>query len=118
MTGRRHAGLVAAALLGLALTGCSQVAAIAPVGGSREAETRFAVNDVLASQHVDILTAPVCQTDPQGSIQCTGTTSEDAEIVGTVPAGDPAQLSVTVGSETLYSGPLQSVLDDAVRATP
>ncbi|WP_378143803.1 hypothetical protein ACFJGV_10245 [Cnuibacter sp. UC19_7] len=118
MTVRRRAGLSVVVLLALAATGCSQVAAIAPVGGGREAEARFGVDDVLIAEHVDVLTAPVCETDPQGAIRCAGTTTEDAEIVGVVPPGDPAQLSVTVGGETVYSGSLQSVLDDAVRATP
>ena len=48
---------VAAALL---VAGCSQVSALAPVGGDRVTEVRYAANDQLLKAGTDVMTAPVC----------------------------------------------------------
>jgi hypothetical protein len=113
--GRRILGPAALVVGALALAGCSQVAAIAPVGGGRAAEVRFAVNDVLVAEGVDVLTAPVCETSAGGDIDCVGEAVGGADIVATAPAGDPAQLTVSVGPAQLYSGGVQDVLDRAAR---
>lgn len=106
------------ALLGLAclaLTGCSQVAAIAPVGGSHQAEVRYAAIDVLLDAEVEILVAPVCETDAAGTVSCAGETVSGESIVVSSPAADPTSVEVTVGSKAIYSGSIMDVLDDAAR---
>lgn len=114
MTGRRilapRAALALPALLMLA--GCSQVAALAPVGGNALSEVRFAANDVLVAQGVDILEAPVCST-AGAAITCQGTTTDGQAIVVASSSADDATITVTVGSATLYSGSLQQLLRDA-----
>ncbi|ODT98965.1 MAG: hypothetical protein ABS81_26685 [Pseudonocardia sp. SCN 72-86] len=106
--------LLAALLATLALSACSQVAAIAPVGGNREALLRFAGNDVLVAQGVAIRTAPVCTTG-QADVVCTGEAVGGDPIRFTGAAGDPLVLVVTVGGRTLYDGPAQDVVDRAAR---
>lgn len=54
---KRILSLAAATAAGLALTGCSQVQALAPVGGDRLAEVRFGTLDILTAHEVPILTA-------------------------------------------------------------
>ena len=101
------------ALVLASLAGCSQVAALAPVGGDRMAEVRFAAIDVLLDQGVELREAPVCTTTGD-AISCLGSTSDgravEASILG---AGEP--LTVLVDGETLYLGPLMDVLDKAAR---
>lgn len=104
--------LVAAATLTLAA--CSQVSALAPVGGNREALLRFAGNDVLVSSGVAIRTAPTCTTG-QDDVVCTGEAVGGAPIRFSGAAGDPLVLVVTVGDRTLYDGPAQDVVDRAAR---
>lgn len=96
------------------LTACSQVSALAPVGGNREALLRFAGNDVLVSQGVAIRTAPTCTTG-QDDIVCTGEAVGGTPIRFSGPAGDPLVLVVTVGDRTLYNGPAQDVVDRGAR---
>ncbi|GAY09038.1 hypothetical protein [Pseudonocardia sp. N23] len=109
--GRFGLGLVVAAL---ALTACSQAAALAPVGGSREALVRFAGNDVLVSSGVAIRTAPVCITGADGVV-CTGAAVGGDPIRMTGTPTDPLVLVVTVGGRTLHDGPAQDVVDSAAR---
>ncbi|GAA1871446.1 hypothetical protein GCM10009836_60330 [Pseudonocardia ailaonensis] len=96
------------------LAGCSQAAAIAPVSGGREALVRFAGNDVLVAQQVAVLEAPVCAQAGE-VVTCSGSTVDGQEIKVAAPAGDPATMTVTVGSRTLYDGPVQAVVDKAGR---
>lgn len=105
--------MLPALLLGL-LTGCSQVAALAPVGGDRLAEVRFASNDVLVDRAVPVLTAPVCTADGD-TVTCTGATVDGQPVTATSTAADPDTLVVTVGPTTLFSGSLQDVLTAAAR---
>lgn len=121
MTPRRASAASATALAlaiaaVIALTGCSQVQALAPVGGNRLAEVRFAVMDVLTRHDVAILTAPVCSSDRSGTVVCTGTAVGHRPLVGRSDAGTPTELRVSAGSDVLYAGPLQDVLDAAARA--
>ncbi|GAB2911088.1 hypothetical protein GCM10027047_06680 [Rhodococcus aerolatus] len=102
-----------ALLLG-ALAGCSQVAALAPVGGDRLAEVRFATNDVLVERAVALLTAPVCTADGE-AVTCTGSTVDQQPVTATSSAADPGTLVVTVGPTTVFSGSLQDVLTAAAR---
>lgn len=100
--------------LALALTGCSQVAAIAPVGGSHLAEVRFAGNDVLVAQQVQIRTAPVCAETGDKTVTCDGDTVDGDPIRVMSPGSSPDRLTVTVGSRSLYDGLLQDVLEKAM----
>ncbi|WP_368498457.1 hypothetical protein [Herbiconiux sp. A18JL235] len=104
------AGVLAVA----ALTGCSQLAALAPVGGDQLAEVRFAAVDVLLENDVDVLEAPVCSLDGT-AISCTGSTVGGGAIEVTSSTSLSAELTVLVGGDQLFSGPLQSVLDKAAR---
>lgn len=104
--------LTAGALL---LTGCSQVAAIAPVGGDHLAEVRFAAIDVLVASGTELLTAPDCTTEPDGAISCTGETLAGESITVLSPADDPASVTVTVGDAVLYEGSIQEALEKALR---
>ncbi|MET2010381.1 hypothetical protein ABXJ56_02425 [Microbacterium chocolatum] len=108
---RRVVAALGAASVTLALAGCSQVAAIAPVGGDRLAEVRYAANDVLLEEGIDILTAPVCTSPDEIAVTCEGETM-DGEVIrveSTAEAQD--DVVVTVGDRTLYDGSLLDVLD-------
>lgn len=101
------------ALAVLALAGCSQVAALAPVGGDDVAEVRFATIDVLLDKGVEILEAPTCEL--AGTvITCAGTTTGGDAITATSSTDADATLEVDVGSTTVFSGSLLDVLDAAV----
>ncbi len=98
------------------LAGCSQVAALAPVGGNHETEVRYAAIDVLTTSGVAVLTAPVCAT-AGGAVTCSGTTVSGETVTVVSPADDPVVLTVTVGEKQLYSGSIMDVLDAAARST-
>lgn len=105
--------LVTLVAAGLVLAGCSQVAAIAPVGGERLATVRFAAIDVLTEAGTDILTAPVCTESDDATITCEGGTFGD-DIRVSSPGTAQDDLTVTVGSDTLYEGSLQAVIEKAM----
>ncbi|MEN2740673.1 hypothetical protein ABCS02_23005 [Microbacterium sp. X-17] len=111
---RRRIGAAAALALGvLALAGCSQIAAIAPVGGARLGDVRYAAIDVLQSKGIEIMTAPVC-AETDNAVACTGSTRDGAPIEVESPAADRTTFTLKVGGSTLYSGSVQAVLDAAV----
>jgi hypothetical protein len=107
------AAVALAAVSGLA--GCSQVAAIAPVGGDHLAEVRYAAIDVLLDADTDVLTAPVCAQATSGEVTCAGKTTEGDDIAVVSPADDQTIVTVTVGDRELYSGSIMDVLNDAAR---
>ncbi len=109
---RRIALLAASALL---LAGCSQVAALAPVGGDRESGVRYAANDLLLDAGIEILTAPVCVQAADKAVTCQGRTSDGQDIKVVSTAADQARMVLTVGSRTLYDGEIQAVLDKAMQ---
>jgi len=100
------------------LSGCSQIAALAPVGGDHLTEVRFAALDVLVAAKVEILTAPVCESAPGGATSCEGETVSGALITVRSEADDPSAVTVKVGDSVLYSGPISNVIDDAARVGP
>ena len=112
---RRLAALTTTAVIVLALAGCSQIAAIAPVGGDHLAEVRFAANDLLLQADVELLTAPVCTTAADGAITCEGENVAGEKITVESPADDQESLTVTVGADTLYSGSIQEALEKSLR---
>lgn len=105
-----------AAVTVLALSACSQVSALAPVGGDRQASVRFAAIDVLVEGQIAVLVAPTC-TASGAAVSCTGSTVDGATISVTSTAEQPDLMTVTVGSATFYDGPIQDVIDRAARAT-
>ncbi len=111
----RRLGGAATLMLVIALTGCSQVAAIAPVGGSHQAEVRYAAIDVLLDADIDVMVAPVCESDDAGEITCEGKTADGSVISVVSTADDQKSVEVTVGDEVIYSGSIMDVLDRAAR---
>lgn len=111
----RRAWVPVLVVAGLLLAGCSQIAAIAPVGGNHLAEVRYAAIDVLLDADVQILTAPVCAQAPSGEVSCQGKTSDGADITVVSPADDQTIVTVTVGDDELYSGSITDVIDEAAR---
>jgi PBP1b-binding outer membrane lipoprotein LpoB len=106
---------MAVAALALLLTGCSQVAALAPVGGNRPTEIRFAAIDVLVDQDVELGTAPTCTMADDRAVSCTGSTATGEEIAVTSSAADQASLEVTVAGTVIYSGPITDVIEKSIR---
>lgn len=99
----------------LLLSGCSQVASLTPVSGGPLATVRNAVNDVLVSNNVAILVAPVC-TETTQQFECTGSTSDGKPITATATLTTPYSMTVKVGDQSLYDGSVQDVLDQAAEA--
>jgi|NGEPerStandDraft_6_1074524.scaffolds.fasta_scaffold271938_1 hypothetical protein len=116
---RRWSGWVAAIGLVVVLAGCSQTAALAPVGGDRLAEARFAANDVLLTHNVSLLTAPVCTSSGKddAAIACTGRTLDQQTITVTSTAKDQANMTVVVGTQTIYHGSFMAVLNANAQPT-
>ena len=111
--------LAAPALLAvLALAGCSQVAAIAPVGGNHLTEVRFATIDVLQQKGVSLEAVPTCTRASDGAISCTGTTVDGSVISASSPASDPDSFTVVLGSSTVFSGSVSDVIDTAAGVAP
>lgn len=98
----------------LALAGCSQVEALAPVGGNHMTEIRYAAIDILLAKNIEVLVAPVCEQDGE-AVSCTGETADGQAITVTSPSDATDTVTVTVGDETIYSGKYWDILDDAVR---
>lgn len=115
MTMRNNLLLAAVIALAAGLAGCSQVAALAPVGGDALSEVRFAAIDVLLQKGVAVGQAPDCVATA-AAIECSGTTVEGAAINVSSQRGADATLEVSVGGTSLFSGRLQDVLDAAARS--
>lgn len=111
MRRRAAAALLSSALMTAILSGCSQISAIAPVGGDRLAEVRYAANDILLEEGVALLTAPVCTTPDEVAVTCTGETADGREIAAESTAADQDVIRVTVGGATVYEGSLRDVLE-------
>jgi hypothetical protein len=112
---RGSASLLTAALAVAGLCGCAQIEALAPVGGDRATEIRFATIDVLLDADVHLLEAPTCIEAGDKAVHCTGTTVGDDEVSAVSTADDPAALIVTVGDEVLYRGTIDDVISKAIR---
>ncbi|MFE4502276.1 hypothetical protein ACFRFQ_20700 [Rhodococcus sp. NPDC056743] len=102
--------LVAGLALMSALGGCSQIDALAPVGGAGIADLRYATNEVLLEKDIDILVAPVCSGEGL-DLRCTGETMTSETITATSTSEDESTFELVVGTDTLYSGDVQTVLD-------
>lgn len=116
MRATRGTALTSAVLAAMLLTGCSQVAAIAPVGGDRVSNVRYATLDVLVEQDVELLTAPDC-VERDRSVSCTGAALDGSTITASSAATDEDHLEIVVGADTVFSGSISAVIDDAVDGT-
>lgn len=96
------------------LAGCSQVAALAPVGGDDVAKVRFAAIDLLVADGVEVLDAPFCELDGE-AIRCTGSTVAGEAITVDSTTSDDAPLTVVVGSDTLFDGSLNEAVETFMR---
>lgn len=112
----RRAGVTASVLAAgvLALAGCSQVEALAPVDGNHLTEIRYAAIDILLAKNIEVLVAPVCEQSGE-AVSCTGETAAGEAITVESPADATDTVTVTVGNETIYDGKYWDILDDAVR---
>lgn len=106
--------LAVAGVLALVLTGCSQVQALAPVGGNGLAQVRFAAVDVLLSAGVTVEVAPVCTAEPD-AITCTGRAGGGEAIAVSSPGSAAQTMTVDVGDRRLYDGSVGDVLNAAAR---
>lgn len=97
------------------VSGCSQVSALAPVGGDRVTGVRYAANDLLVDAGIEVLTAPVCVQASDKGVTCEGTTRDAQPIRVVSRADDQARMTLTVGDRTLYDGDIQTVLEEAMR---
>lgn len=98
----------------LALAGCSQIDALAPVGGDSITSVRNAVYDVLTAEGIEILVAPQCATEDT-QFTCTGSTTDGAAIIAVAEKTTPYPLTITVGDSTLFTGNATDVLDAALQ---
>ena len=105
--------LIAVGVAALALSACSQVSALTPVGGTAITSVRNATSEVLVDQNVPILEAPQCVPSDSG-FTCTGSTVDGAEIVAVAEGSNPYPMSITVGGTVIFEGNAQDVLDAAV----
>lgn len=110
---RRLMQLLFPLLLVPTLAGCSQINALAPVGGDKITSVRNAVYDVLMQQQVEVLVAPTCATVEAG-FTCTGSTVSNGKIVAEASGTAPFTLVIKVDGVEIFEGTAQSVLDQAV----
>ncbi|RWR22392.1 hypothetical protein D8Y23_02355 [Microbacterium enclense] len=105
-------------LAALALAGCSQVAAIAPVGGNHLTEVRFATIDVLQQKGIALEAVPTCTRADDGAIACAGTTAAGEAVTATSPSTDPDSFTVSIGSQAVFTGSVSAVIDRAAGVAP
>lgn len=100
------------------LAGCaSQLDGLAPVGGDAMTGVKFAATDVLLERKFGILEAPVC-TETGDTVSCVGSLTDGAVISVQADIGTkPHTMTVTVGGSVVYDGEVQTILDEAARAT-
>lgn len=101
-------------LMAVTLTGCSQIDALAPVGGAAVTAVRNATYDVLVDSDVEILVAPQCSAVASGFL-CKGSTVDGAPIIAEATPDAPYELTVLVGEEVLFDGTAEEVLEAAVQ---
>lgn len=110
VTGTAVSAVSALVIVALALAGCSQIDALAPVGGAEIADLRYATNEVLLEQGVEILVAPVCE-GAGGELHCAGETAGGEAITSTATSADASSFELRIGDRVLFAGPVQGVLD-------
>lgn len=110
---KRPVMVVALSAMALLLSGCSQIDALAPVGGAAITTVRNATYDVLIDEDIEILVAPQCSVVSSG-FTCEGTTVDGAPIIAEAAPEAPYELTIVVGEEVIFEGTAQDVLQAAV----
>jgi hypothetical protein len=110
---RRWAWVLAAPLL----VGCSQVDALQQVSGGPLATVEIAADDVLLQKDIALLAAPKCVENEQ-EFTCEGTTLDNRPIAVSVPQVEPQIMTIIVGGEQIFSGPVQDVIEAAGERLP
>lgn len=110
---KRPVMVVALSAMALLLSGCSQIDALAPVGGAAITTVRNATYDVLIDEDIEILVAPQCSVVSSG-FTCEGTTVDGAPIIAEADPEAPYELTIVVGEEVIFEGTAQDVLQAAV----
>lgn len=113
---RRATVLTSAGLAALALAGCSQITALAPVSGGPQSTVEVAIGNLLTEQKVEVLVLPQCVKEA-AEFRCTGSTVDGSVILGIAQAKAPYPLTVTIGDTELYSGDAQALIDAAMEGT-
>ncbi|MCU0294423.1 MAG: hypothetical protein MUD05_00045 [Candidatus Nanopelagicales bacterium] len=99
------------------LVGCSQVDALQQVSGGPLATVEIAADDVLLQKQIPLLAAPKCVENEQ-EFTCAGTTLDNKLIAVSVPQVEPQIMTITVGGEQIFSGPVQEVIEAAGERLP
>ena len=116
MSARRRIAAVCAAA-SITFAGCgSQIDALAPVGGDDIQAVRTAAIDVLLTAKYTPMQAPEC-TDDGAGVRCVGSLTDGSSILVTAPGKHPESMTVQVGQQVLYDGPIQPVLHEAAQGT-
>ena len=111
----QKAGLALAAVASAGLlVGCSQFAELQPVAGDEITSVKIATNDVLQQKDVKVLVWPVCSFTDQTYV-CKGSAIGGAAITSSVPVKDPLVLTVSVGGEKIFTGPVEPVITAEAR---
>lgn len=105
-------------LMPAVLAGCgSQIDGLAPVGGDAMTGVKFAATDVLLERKLSIMEAPVC-TETGDTVSCVGSLTDGSAVSVQADISEkPHRMTITVGGSVVYDGDVQSVLDNAARAT-
>lgn len=110
---KRSYALLTVPVLCLGLTSCSQIDALAPVGGAAITSVRNATYDVLVDEGVEILVAPQCNAVPTG-FTCEGSTVDGLTILAEASADAPYELTISIDGKNVFQGTAQEVLEAAV----
>ena len=118
------AGATILAASGL-LSACSTADGLLAHGGGNLGILASTATDVVLQNGITIQSAPVCETEEQSEVTytCTGRTIKGKAIkVAVSGAGSEADVAtgnmvVLIGSEQIFSGSVQEVLDQRMLAT-
>ncbi len=130
--------ITAAAAVGMALTGCSQLASLQQVSGVPVTTLTIASNTVLVEKKIPVKVAPVCEENEAAStLECKGSTLDGKEILvhaatppkekGTLTIDGqqtdltssvvPLDMTITIGGQEIFKGTAQSVIEAAQKGS-
>ena len=113
---RNRLAILIVALLTPLLAACSQAASLTPVAGDALASVSIATGDVLRENKVDLKIVPVCKADGD-QFKCNGETLAGDVVTAQTSGTKAADLVVTVGGESVFSGKVEDVLTKAARTS-
>lgn len=107
----------AAALMAALLSSCAYTSGLLP-GFSTNPSVYFAVNDVLVSQQVPVLTYPSCVLEADQKTQtCTGETLDRQPISAVADQSDEAlPLTIKIGEKVIFEGSATEVVTKGAEA--